>query len=66
MSSERETVIEAYAELEAAHAKIATLSYDKFTETEVLTFLDRREAGVSQPTQRGSPAPPSPHHPGQP
>jgi hypothetical protein len=66
MSSERKTVIEAYAELEAAHAKIATASYDKFSETEALTFLDRREAVYRSQPAVDSPAPPSPHHPGQP
>ena len=45
MGSDRDAVLAAYDELEAAADKVASLSYDALTHTELLTVLHRREVG---------------------
>jgi hypothetical protein len=43
MSLDRETIAEAYAELAAAEAKVAALSYDALTGQELLGLLEQLE-----------------------
>jgi hypothetical protein len=45
MGSDRETIAEAYAELAAAQAKVAALSYDALTHQELLGLLEQLEIG---------------------